>query len=429
MMPLRERLASAPSRPMVTSVSAAFGIQLCVAVSGVLAARALGVEDRGHLALFMILPTIAAQLGVIPPVAATYYIAKDPRNGRAVVGALAVPSLLQALALTSLHIAILLVLLASSSGTVHQAGLLTLPAVPALLAQLYGLAVLQGEQRFTALNALRIIPAIIYACGVGGLLVADAGNLAAITAIWIGSFSLAGSLTLFIALRRLPRPASQGQALDTRREMLRFGARAWFGTTSPSEFFQLDQAIAGIFLSAFSLGLYTTAVAFTNLPRFVAQSVGLVAYPNVAASPPERQRSATWRYGGKALLLCGSIVAALEASIGWLLPFLFGDDFEGAVSLTRILLVGALLYSLRRVLIEGARGAGRPGLGSAVELISLLALLIGIAALAPPFGVKGIAVAVCISAGVGLLVLCCALLMGGNRDPASMRLSEISARP
>ena len=49
---------------MVESVGAAFGIQFTIAISGVLAARLLGVEDRGHLALFMILPTVCAQLGV-----------------------------------------------------------------------------------------------------------------------------------------------------------------------------------------------------------------------------------------------------------------------------------------------------------------------------------------------------------------------------
>ena len=44
----------------------------------------------------------------------------------------------------------------------------------------------------------------------------------------------------------------------------------------------LDQAVVGLFMPPSVLGLYVVAVAFTNLPRFVGQSIGMVAYPTVA---------------------------------------------------------------------------------------------------------------------------------------------------
>jgi O-antigen/teichoic acid export membrane protein len=136
-----------------------------------------------------------------------------------------------------------------------------------------------------------------------------------------------------------------------------------------------------------------------------------------------------WRFFGIAWVLAGAIVIALELSIGWLLPLLFGDEFSDAVPLTRILLVGALLYSVRRVLIDGARGAGRPGLGSAVELVSFVTLLAGIAVLAPIFGAEGIATAVAIAAGVGLLVLCGGLLTEWTAPSATARRGLRRALP
>ncbi len=65
--------------------------------------------------------------------------------------------------------------------------------------------------------------------------------------------------------------------------MLSFGVRGMLGASSPIEYYRLDQAVVGLFLAPVALGIYTVALAFTNLPRFVSTSVGMVAYPHVAA--------------------------------------------------------------------------------------------------------------------------------------------------
>ena len=46
--------------------------------------------------------------------------------------------------------------------------------------------------------------------------------------------------------------------------------------------------VIGLFLAPAALGLYVVAQAFTNLPRFISESVGAVAYPNIAASADRR---------------------------------------------------------------------------------------------------------------------------------------------
>ena len=47
------------------------------------------------------------------------------------------------------------------------------------------------------------------------------------------------------------------------------------------ETFRLDQAVVGLFLTPAALGLYVVGLAFANLPRFIAQSVGYIAYPRI----------------------------------------------------------------------------------------------------------------------------------------------------
>ncbi len=204
--------------------------------------------------------------------------------------------------------------------------------MPAILAQQYGLALLQGEHRFRAINVLRILPAVVYAAVVVGLFLTGVDELFDFTAAWMGAIVLTGALTLSMAIRRLPASHESPPSLPGRRAMLRFGIRGWFGTTSPSEYYQLDQAVAGLFLLLSALGLYVAGVAFTNLPRFVAQSIGMVTYPSVAASADSERRSAMWRFF---LDRVGSVrpdrPRARGLSIGWLLPFLFGDEFADAV--------------------------------------------------------------------------------------------------
>ena len=60
--------------------------QLALVVSGVCAARILGVHDRGQLALFILVPLILTVLGALGvPVATTYFIARDQTNARGIV--------------------------------------------------------------------------------------------------------------------------------------------------------------------------------------------------------------------------------------------------------------------------------------------------------------------------------------------------------
>ena len=63
-----------------------------------------------------------------------------------------------------------------------------------------------------------------------------------------------------------------------------FGLRSLFGSSSPFETFRLDQLLVGLVLTPVALGYYVVALAFTNLTRFLGQSIGMVTYPRIAAA-------------------------------------------------------------------------------------------------------------------------------------------------
>ena len=168
--------------------------------------------------------------------------------------------------------------------------------------------------------------------------------------------------------------------------------------------------------------------AFANLPRFIAQSVGYIAYPRVAASRGEQAWRELWQFFWLATGAAALVVLALELGVSWLVPAFFGDEFSGAVVLTRILLIGALFLSARRVLTDGAQGLGRPGLGTIAEVSSWAFLLPALAIFTPLWDARGVALALAVSAALSFAVLLGLLVRSHAQEepaaPPALRVRE-----
>jgi PST family polysaccharide transporter len=177
--------------------------------------------------------------------------------------------------------------------------------------------------------------------------------------------------------------------------MVKFGLKGLFGTASPMRNFRLDQLVAGLFLSPAALGLYAVGLAFTNLVHFIAQSASMVEYPAVAASGSNNtERRLIWRFFVSVSLMNGVVVFTLIALMPILITFLFGKAFYESIPIARLLLLGAYFESLRRILVEGIKGMGKPEVSTWAELsmYPLFAVLAPI--LIRNFGLNGLATAV-----------------------------------
>jgi O-antigen/teichoic acid export membrane protein/O-antigen ligase len=402
------------SDALAGSLLAAAFSQAVLVVSGVLLARALGPEDRGYMALVFLVPTLLALAGNVGiPLACTYFVARNPGAARAIAAKLVTPVLLQTAAGVLLTLGALLTVLSDEPGRVIAAGLVTTALVPALLIQIYGMALLQGQQRFRAFNVLRTMPPFLNAVGLLAAVVTGFHSLFELTVVTVGANVLAAGLILEALLRGLDPPGDAAtDDVPSLGELTRFGLKGFFGSISPVESFRLDQAAVAVFLNPVALGIYVVAQAFINLPRFVAQSVGMVAYPRVAARhDPELARRSLWRHFALGTALALAAVGALELAVPALVPLFFGDAFSEAVPIARILLIGAFFVSARRILADGVRGMGHPGLGTSAEIVSWLVLLPSVVVLAPAFGAEGVAMAVTGAWVTSFLVLLAATLL------------------
>lgn len=415
------RWRSAASRSLAGSLIASVLSQLFLIVSGVLVARSLGPEDRGYLALLVVASGVCILIGTMGlPLAATYYIARERSKARQIAASLLRTSVFQVIGTLALQTAVVAALVMHEPGRVKAAALISLAMVPGILAFAFGTAFLQGQQRFAAFNVLRILPTALYVGAVVIVVLLDSADLVPIMTIWAAANFVCGFLALGIAVRGLPTEQPDGPP-PARSQMARFGLKSLFGSISPIDTLRLDQAVVGLLLTPVALGFYVVAQALTNLPRIVAYSIGVVAYPQVAShKDPAAARRALWKYFFLGVTISALVVGALWIAAGQIVTVFFGSEFDEATSIARILLVGSLFMAARRVLTDGVNGLGHPGLGTIAEVASWV-LLVPAVALLLPFGVEGVALALTVAWGGSLLLLLVLVGVGEARLSSSWR--------
>jgi O-antigen/teichoic acid export membrane protein len=344
------------------SVAAGVLMQAFLVVTGVIAARSLGVEGRGDFALVTLVPVILCQFfGLGVPQSVTYHVASRRSIAAPLMEKMGAFIVLQMIFILALHYGV--VQLLGFSGEAASVTSLALCIAPSFLLYQYALAVLQGLKRFSAFNFLRVLPAGLCALAMALTLLVDRNKFFWITAAFVGSWTLTGVTAVAVSVSRARAAAdhsSAGKVPET-GEVLLFGVKGLFGTIPLVESLKLDQLFAGLLLSSKALGFYVVAVAFTNLPRFVSQSVGMTAYPHISSKRTGSDVLGTIRrflfYG---TLLCGGVVAVLVLAVPVLLPLFFGNEFAPSVPIARIILAGAFLYSVRLILVECMRGLAHP---------------------------------------------------------------------
>jgi O-antigen/teichoic acid export membrane protein len=397
-------------------------------VSGALVARLLGPSDRGLLAAILLWPTIVAYVGDLGGPSGYTYLSSAKRDR--------VPELVgNLLALGAVQSGILIVIgipIAVAAMQAYPSAMLiciafTITYLPLNLFTRYANALNQGLGRFGQFNAVRMTVQFVYVAAVVALFVIRAPRLDLI----VGATVLSNVAALLVAVVPMFGWRIRKPRLDvkTLRATFAYGLRAQVGNLNPMEGLQIDLAVVFLFLGPHAAGLYAIALASTIVLRAAGVSFGMVALPSVAASVDviELQRAFA-RSFRLALLMLVPAALVLIALAGILVPLVYGGSFLNSVPVVRILTVGAVAASLRRVLGDCLRGSGHPMAASVSEVMSLAVGLPALALLVARYGINGAAIAAGLSYSTALaasVIFAWRLVMIRPRDLFAIRLSDV----
>lgn len=389
-------------RPLALGLLASALVQGLGAVSGVLAARALGPHDRGVLATALLWPQLLILVGGLGIAEAlTVHIARAPQQARAAV-------LSAAVVITGGQAGVLLLLggaLARTAGgrVLHGAAALALPAlafIPVYLATLALMAALSGLRCFALVHALRLLISGGYALALGVLLRCD--RLTPLTALlaYTGTHLLAG-LAATAACARGPGFRRSGWRMAA-RPLLSYGLRSQLGTLCAALCERADQVVVAALQPPARLGAYLAAVSLTAPVGLAGAAVAATALPVVAAAPPGTARAeVARRYVCRAAVIALLIALPLAAGAPWLVVLCFGTAFSDAVLPARVLMLGAGVWSVGRVLGAVQRAVGAPGAAARCDLLAALGVVGGLLVLVPRLGISGAAAAVSLGSMAG----------------------------
>jgi O-antigen/teichoic acid export membrane protein len=377
-------------------------------VTGVLSARLQGPHARGGLAIVRLFPDLVGSLGTLSVHEA---VTLRAARGRADAGVVRASGVFAALFLAALvlppGLLLVPVLLRGHGDLVALSRLYLLALAPCLFVHLTLGAWDLGTGRMGRYNALRLLPFLVHAAGIGVL--AAFGRVTVEGALWC---SWAGILAAVAA--RLWIGRVEGRARPSTREarrLLRFGLHFHGAAVLALLGTHADRLLVVLLWDERAVGLYAAALtlATTGL-ALLSRSIHTVLFPQVAAQrdPEERRRLLARALRHSTLLLSVGVVA-FAALTPRLVPLLFGDEFLGARDAATVLVVAYLPLGLRQILVRAMRGAGEGRAGTVSEALALGGFLLAAWPLGRGFGLPGVGAALFLGNALGLAHLALAM--------------------
>jgi O-antigen/teichoic acid export membrane protein len=375
-------------------------------VTAVALARFLGPSGRGELAAAMLWPQAliyVASLGLIE--ASMYFSARPESKPHIVYTNGLLLTAVQSAVIVPLGFMLMPALLSRQASEIVASSRLFLLVIPISLITQYGMGVLQGRLFLGHYNSLRLVIPAGYLTGI--LLLAFLDHLSILNVILL-HLSLNGLVLLLSIIALLGHGLLPRLKADFRlaTHMLGYGIKLQAGTVSKIANLRLDQMLMAALLPADQLGLYVTAVSAANLLRVIPVGIGMVLAPSIAgAQRPAAEIHELLPMVSKYWALNVLTGLVLAGSLPVVIPLVFGTAFGEALWPAEILLLATIFLGAKEILGGAAQGLGSPGLISQAEIVSLLITGIALAALLPPLGILGAALATLIAYLTGFVVL------------------------
>ncbi len=363
-------------------------------ISGPILARALGPDGRGvYAAVLAPLQVLAFVAAVGLPDATTYAVARLRIPKPHIVAALGKVTLLYSVIAAALLIIFAPVLLhrTPQAVTLLQLTALTLPATMFLTILRQATS---GSNDFKWRNIERTLSGVLRLVGL--VLFAVLGWLTIDSSVWVTMItSVVGVPVLLVALlgwRVVPNLKTDPEVKKSHphltRQLMKYGFRGWGGTFAYLINWRLDQAVMVVLVDARQLGFYAVAVSLAELPQ-----TAFIQLRNILFAESARRDDMLLVARGCRVLIAFTVVMAVAgaAIAPVLVPLMFGHEFEPAVLMAQILLIGTIPFLVGQVLNGGLLSLGHPFRASAGQLVGATLTITGLLVFCPRVGAIGAA--------------------------------------
>jgi O-antigen/teichoic acid export membrane protein len=186
------------------------------------------------------------------------------------------------------------------------------------------------------------------------------------------------------------------------RPLLVFGAQSQAGNFIQLLNYRLDAYIILVLANATAVGLYATGVSLSEGLWFIANSAAVVLVTNLTAGDEEYVKRMTPLVCRSTILVTTAAAIGAAAVSPFIIPFVFGSDFDGAVVPFLCLLPGTVALSGGKILSAYVFSRGKPAINAAIAVVTLVVTVVADVILIPLMDVTGAAIGATIAYTVSL---------------------------
>lgn len=361
-------------------------------LTGVLTARYLGPTGRGEqTAMVNWSQFLAFSFSVGLPSALIYNAKKNPQDE----GVLYRISLLLATAFGLIAMTAGIVLiplwLQSFSDSVVLFSQISMIVCPLITISLVNNAALQMRGDYKRYNLLRYMVPLLTLLLIGLLVLTDMMTPYTTAAAYLlPSVPLYGYMT-FSLLRTYK--VKIRDAYGNFKRLITYGLGSYGNDLLGNFSYYIDQIIIAGLLKPADLGLYVVAVSLSRMVNVFSTSVSVVLFPKASGLGKEEAISLAFR--AFRISTTFSLLAALALMViaPFVIPILYGPEFNTALSVFRLLLLEVSIGGGTVVLAQLFMAIGKPKTVSILQGAGLLLVIPLLFVLVPKFGLMGAGVA------------------------------------
>ena len=278
-------------------------------------------------------------------------------------------------------------------------------AAPALVPNIVNAClsgVLLGSARIRLWNYIQVLPPLLTLAGMLVVVVGLDGGVDAAVAVWTAAYFATMAFAL-IAARDVWLPPRSAPLFDRAgRAIMRLGLGMGLVQIVNLIGYRVELFVLDRFEGLSAVGIYSigmqAAEAIWLIPAAIASAVTAPVVHDTPEGAAHLIRSACL----KGLLYTTGVAVAVGAAAPFVIPPLFGDDFDGAARPLAFLLPGIVLYAPVTILVVYISiRCARPRLSLLVSIVGLVVTTAMSFVLIPPYGVSGAALASAIGYAAG----------------------------